>query len=119
LTQYRQSRDYALYLFDNGHRPGYPDPDNTYPAIRSTNPGNSNKVGDAELDRLMTAAQSAAPGEESAKAWSALQAYEVQLIPHVQIVTYKYIEAYSKKLVDYKPSPAADAAGLEKAWLAV
>lgn len=80
-----------------------------YPAIglHSKSVPNWNRFTDERMDQLLTAAQQAARGEESERAWAAVQEYDLKTLGQIQLVSAQYTEAYSKDLTNYAPSKLA------------
>ncbi|MFV2019968.1 ABC transporter substrate-binding protein [Micromonospora sp. LOL_023] len=80
-----------------------------YPAIglHSESVPNWNRFTDPQMDELLTAAQRAPAGDESAAAWRAVQEYDLVTLGQIQLVSAQYTEGFSKDLTGYTPSNLA------------
>jgi ABC-type transport system substrate-binding protein len=81
-----------------GYGPDYP-----YLGMISTSPTNFNHFNDPKMDDLLKKAVAAAEGADAQAAWRAVQEYDVEVLPNIQFLTARNLEAFSKNL-QYTPS---------------
>ncbi len=78
-----------------------------YNGLYSTYPANRLKFNDPTMDELLVAAMQAPYGDEAAAAWEAVQRRDTEMVPQIQVVASKYIEAWSPNIANYTPAKVA------------
>jgi ABC-type transport system substrate-binding protein len=117
ITQLLQSGEYDIFLLfasaqvSSGYSPHY-----VYLGYLSGGVSNFNSYSDPVMDDLLRKAV-AAPENESAAAWRAVQERDLQNPGQIQFVTARYVEAYGKSLQNYQPSALLYQKGLVEAWI--
>jgi peptide/nickel transport system substrate-binding protein len=117
IVQLLQSGEYDIFLLfasaqvSSGYSPHY-----VYLGYLSGGVSNFNSYSDPVMDDLLRRAV-AAPENEAAAAWRAVQERDLQNPGQLQIVTARYVEAYGKSLQNYQPSALLYQKGLVDAWI--
>lgn len=79
-------------------------PDYVFNGLYSKAGNNYAKFNDPKMDALLNTAMVAQTKEEQAAAWEAVQQYDVETQGNIQLVISQTADAWSKKLVGFKPS---------------
>lgn len=101
------SGDYDLFYLDVSYQEstGF-GADIAYSAVTPGSPGNFNHFYDPKIYQLAKKAVSVPDGPEAKAAWAAVQKRWVEVLPQINIVTARFIEA-NKHLSGYEPSELA------------